>query len=524
MKSKNIYLWQLIMAIALFSLISTLLLSIFVSYKTNRETLVESSLEAGRAYAEKLANTIDFFVENMKDSFEMTSSEILPYLNSPATLAKKTDDLRMMSKLFNAVYIADTQGEILASSPAISAYTNIHIEPVAYNRVLRDGVAVVSSPFLSDSGVIQVSIMHPLSNSLGKSYGVLGGTISLEEDDFLGTILGNHFNDDGSFVYVVDRQGNVIYHPDPEQLFQSLSDDAAVAQLIKGMSGVEQVVGPDGKEMLAGFAYVPSLKWGIVSQRPLEIALSPLKDTLVQMILFSVPVVIVVFLLALFLSIYIARPLNKMATVADQSVHLRSGEHIEKVNVWYFESTQLKDAIYRSIEQLRRRVERYKQESALDYLTGLYNRRFLTQQLNLFEEDKTAYFVIFADIDRFKRINDTYGHVVGDEVLRYVADHIRQVLGNSSYGYRYGGEEFCIIMPDAVEATAFEIAEKLRVNLQDEVSPCGEKITVSLGIACYPESTNDYYDVINKADAAMYVAKRAGGNRTVIAERLQIHT
>src|SRR5690606_36744341 len=121
---------------------------------------------------------------------------------------------------------------------------------------------------------------------------------------------------------------------------------------------------------------------------------------------------------------------------------------------------------YRSIEQLRKRVERYKMDAALDFLTGLYNRRYLMQQLTLLEENKTPYFVIFIDIDKFKPINDNYGHVVGDKVLQFLAELIRKELGSQGYGYRYGGEEFCILLPNAKQEEAFRLSEHIRTELE----------------------------------------------------------
>lgn len=521
MKSRNIYLWQLILMIALLTLMLTLLSSIIVSYQMNKETLIDASQQESRAYAQKLADTIDMFMANVLDSFVENTKEILPFMGSIEYLNNKTNELHVMSKLFNTVFITNTRGEIIASSPEVGANFDIYLDEPTFHKTMDTKRVTLSDPFLSETGEINVSIMHPLVGSTGRAFGVLGGTISLQKKEFLGTILGNHFYYDGSYVYVINKSGKVLYHPDSSQLLNDIQGNEAVAKLMKGQSGVDRVINYEGQEMLVGYAYINSLQWGIVSQRPLEIALSPLKDTLVQMILFTVPVAVIVLILVWSLTMIIARPLNKLASVADQSVHLRSGENIEKVSVWYYESTQLKDAIFRSIEQLRQRVERYKQESALDYLTGLYNRRYLSQQLEMYEQDKTPYYVIFIDIDRFKRINDNYGHVVGDEVLQFLAEEIRELLGHDSYGYRYGGEEFCIVLPNASEHNAYDMAEKLRSTLEMKRSPSGEIMTISVGLAAYPQHTDDYYDVINQADAAMYVAKRAGGNRIAIAEQLE---
>jgi diguanylate cyclase (GGDEF)-like protein len=154
-----------------------------------------------------------------------------------------------------------------------------------------------------------------------------------------------------------------------------------------------------------------------------------------------------------------------------------------------------------------------------DSLTGLYVRRYfmvkLQEEIHRAERYDKIISVIMADLDRFKDINDTYGHDVGDRALEAISQFLQKNIRDVDTIARYGGEEFVMLIPDADKESAFSLAERLReelarVNL-DNLPP----ITISLGIATYPADGTDIDDLIKKADAAMYAAKKAGRNNSV---------
>lgn len=120
------------------------------------------------------------------------------------------------------------------------------------------------------------------------------------------------------------------------------------------------------------------------------------------------------------------------------------------------------------------------------------------------------------DIDYFKSINDNYGHLAGDQVLQQFAAFIKDTIRNTDYAARYGGEEFVIILPETSLQKAEELAERLR-KLTSELTIVLEqvtlKITISIGISCYPEHAQSYEHMLEVADSAMYQAKMSGRNR-----------
>ena len=162
-------------------------------------------------------------------------------------------------------------------------------------------------------------------------------------------------------------------------------------------------------------------------------------------------------------------------------------------------------------------IERVKQLAYLDGLTGIFNRRFF--ELRILEEIERArrygagMAVIMADIDQFKRLNDEFGHVLGDEVLRQVSSLFHQQVRKIDVVCRYGGEEFAILLTQTSAQHAINIAEKLRKIVANWQFPgVPRTVTISAGAAAFPDQGSTRDDLVRAADNALYAAKQAGRN------------
>jgi diguanylate cyclase (GGDEF)-like protein len=166
-------------------------------------------------------------------------------------------------------------------------------------------------------------------------------------------------------------------------------------------------------------------------------------------------------------------------------------------------------------------VDRVKQLAYLDGLTGIFNRRFF--ELRIMEEIERArrgglgMAVIMADIDQFKRLNDEFGHVLGDEVLRQVSSLFHQQLRKIDVVCRYGGEEFGILLTQVNPEQALSIAEKLRKMVEGWSFPgVPRTVTISAGAAAFPQHGTTRDELVRAADSALYAAKQAGRNRVCL--------
>jgi diguanylate cyclase (GGDEF)-like protein len=164
-------------------------------------------------------------------------------------------------------------------------------------------------------------------------------------------------------------------------------------------------------------------------------------------------------------------------------------------------------------------------EAIRDPLTNLYNRRYmeasLKREVQRAKRHNTSVGIIILDIDHFKRLNDTYGHEAGDVVLRELGALFQRHIRSEDIACRYGGEEFLLIMPEAPLEIIRHRAEELRIIVKDLLRIRWQKqtlaITVSLGVAAFPNHGYSVKNIVNAADAALYQAKSRGRNQVVVA-------
>lgn len=176
------------------------------------------------------------------------------------------------------------------------------------------------------------------------------------------------------------------------------------------------------------------------------------------------------------------------------------------------------------LDWFKSREESSRAEAMVDFLTNLPNRQYLA--VKLAEEIKRAnrygspFCVIMADVDNFKKVNDTYGHLAGDQVVIYVANLIRNQIRQSDMVFRFGGEEFCILTPETDLDGGIQLAQKLcdamgsqEVQVKTHSESINLQTTISLGVAQYRIDMDTEDSLLELADDALYKAKRAGRNQ-----------
>jgi diguanylate cyclase (GGDEF)-like protein/PAS domain S-box-containing protein len=179
-------------------------------------------------------------------------------------------------------------------------------------------------------------------------------------------------------------------------------------------------------------------------------------------------------------------------------------------------------------EALRASEQRFREQSLRDNLTGLYNRRYLYQSLTeLIEHAKTngsVVSVIFMDLDRFKSVVDTYGHLNGSRTIKEVATTIRETLEKPAYAVAYAGDEFVVVLPDFDHDQAVEQAKKIQARIKDRVFLRDQGLAVSIrssfGVATFPYHADDMTNLLATADHALFGAKDAGKDAVKSAKNI----
>ena len=167
-------------------------------------------------------------------------------------------------------------------------------------------------------------------------------------------------------------------------------------------------------------------------------------------------------------------------------------------------------------------MEALKEKNLTDSLTGLYNRKYLDEivekQLALDVKNGSIYAIMFLDIDYFKMVNDTYGHDIGDDILRKLAITMKKSIGANETLVRYGGEEFLILMKNATQESAKELANKINADFSKIIFNYGGDSfskTVSIGYSFFPTDTDQFWKCIKYADISLYEAKSTGRNKVI---------
>jgi len=168
--------------------------------------------------------------------------------------------------------------------------------------------------------------------------------------------------------------------------------------------------------------------------------------------------------------------------------------------------------------------EQMQKLAAVDPLTGLLNRRYgmirLREEYSKAVRSEGSLGIVMFDIDHFKKVNDTYGHLAGDRVLVHIARLVKPILREGDVLMRYGGEEFCAILPGASSEDSLKMAERIRFAIQESRVNYTEyeiQVTLSLGITSYPENNVEHeQELLSAADEALYISKESGRNKSSV--------
>jgi diguanylate cyclase (GGDEF)-like protein len=187
---------------------------------------------------------------------------------------------------------------------------------------------------------------------------------------------------------------------------------------------------------------------------------------------------------------------------------------------------QMAQSLQERDAELQKALRETRELAITDPLTGLHNRRYLWEllgrELLKARRNRTPVAAILADIDHFKRFNDTWGHEAGDLVLKRVADVIREHVRGSDIGCRYGGEELAVILPETALEVAVERAERIRRGIAGLRLEHGghrlDAVTSSFGVAIFPQHADNAEALLRAADEALYEAKKAGRDRVVVSQ------
>ncbi len=352
----------------------------------------------------------------------------------------------------------------------------------------------------------------------------------------------------GLEAFLFDREGNIIYAPDGQteryaSEGQRLPDLKSGKQIrLKGDIVAAVVPWKDGQEYLTAVVRLPArsavsdLGWYVVTSIPVKMAFAEVRDA--ALIVFGLAVMgcFVAAGLAWLAAGRLSEHLSVISSAAYEVTHghpgaqipvLHSSSDVHRLSSSLQSMTERLQHVNEQTEKLvrerTRELEAATRELAnlasTDPLTGLLNRRGFEPQwkqgLAFALRAGHPISALMVDIDHFKRVNDTHGHAVGDDVIRHLSRLLRERLRSTDVVARYGGEEFAAILPNTDAANALHVAQMLVDAMAEQPLPVVGPVTISVGVTTLLPGVPGEVDLLQQADEALYSAKRTGRNRAV---------
>jgi diguanylate cyclase (GGDEF)-like protein len=429
---------------------------------------------------------------------------------------------------YGRITVIDLGGRVLATSKSDEVKLGLPVDWVSTLRA--DGQVVGPAYWVAKSGKAKVIAAVPVKSGEGRLLGAVLAELDLTPmEELLRTLA----SDTAGAIYIVASNGAMVSSSNGLSAQRKARIPLeTLDQLRTQQDSVSQYTSLAGRQSIGVLQQVPQADWSVLAEVSSDAAFRELRRLRNIGLVFVAVLLLAAGLVAYALGIFIVRPLDRLtkgvAEVAggDLQVDLPAGGGAEVgylTTVFNHMVARLRegrrelDAINTTLKKKNEELERL---SVTDGLTGLANHRLLIQRLiqEGMRADTTGgeFAVLMADVDHFKQYNDEFGHPAGDEVLKRVADLLRESVRDIDCAARYGGEEFAVVMPEMSSDEAREVAERIGNRVATQNFP-GRAVTLSIGVAGFPHDADLPHAVIAAADRALYQAKREGRNRTVQA-------
>jgi diguanylate cyclase (GGDEF)-like protein len=496
---------------------------------------VDALKRSAREYAVSVAENVAYRVSREVDDFENALKRIINIFSSPgvstADKVELTKAIMVLESMdFIAVYDKNGKKQDIVSSAPITVPNRL---PEVVLRTAAEKDRYFGLVERSENNA-RVGILIPWWRG-ERIFAYLYTEIDIVDiSNYIRKISLSRLGAE-NLVSVFDRNGDVVLplSETRQEFLKSVLEQGFVAE----DSRLEDVLGSsfvathnytdkDQGKMLGALITIPDLSWAIFVQQPYESVYWSLGRMRRLSLLVGALSLCFAILLAFLISRYITRSIAKLThgvrQVANRNftvkVDINSRNEIGELAHTF---NQMVDELNTHRKDLEEKQKELELLARTDALTGLNNHRHfmdqLSREIKQASRIKSPLSVMILDLDNFKHINDTYGHLIGDRVISTIAELIRKHVRSTDIAARYGGDEFCVALPNTTAPGARGLAKKLREEIAGVVfSADGDgvfHVTCSIGMAQFRKGTKDSLMILKYADQALYKAKSGGRNQ-----------
>ena len=534
--------------ILVFALLATLIPSLtmgWLSYVQNTRVMTEKVTEGLQNATSHTARELDLWIKQrlyevrvFSSSYEVSenvekSARGRPRGKALQRLKAYLKSVREKFTDYEELMVINPKGRVVTTSAAKAGPVNL---PPNWLKQARAGDAIIGNAYWDDlHNKPAIKIAVPINAADGRLLGVLAAKLNFHTIE---TVMKRLAPGETGQMYLIDSEGRLITSSKkssaalmdtrlPEPVTQAMFDQRTLPL---------EYVSLEEERVLGSIALSSQWEWGVLAEIGKTEAYAETTRIRNLTLLITLGVLLVIGLSAYLLGVTIVRPLDRLAKGADQVANgnlsvevpvVGRGEVGYLTQVFNYMVGKLRQgqeelaAINNTLMMTNRELQEL---SITDGLTGLYNRRYmmdtLTNEVARAQRQNHHFSVLMIDIDYFKKYNDTYGHLAGDDLLMKVGSVFRESIRSMDFAARYGGEEFLVMLPEHGADGAMEVAERIRTKVASATT--GDKnrkdpVTVSIGVAAFPENGATPAALIASADAALYQGKELGRNRVILA-------
>ena len=301
-----------------------------------------------------------------------------------------------------------------------------------------------------------------------------------------------------------------------------VEDPAILKHLLASPGQIEDFSYPAGKRFVGVAEPLHELGWWLLIADDYNLVYRSLSDARYKALFVVLSFTLIIGLVAYNFSIRILKPLSALTNGATK---VAAGDLSVQLPIYLNDELGLTTRVFnKMVDELQQSHNLLEQMATTDTLTGLANRKqimnLLREHFKHFQRYETVFTIMMLDVDHFKNVNDTHGHLAGDAVLTNTAQTINNTLREIDCLGRYGGEEFLVILPQTDGHQATKSAERIRETVKESMTQYEDnalKVTVSIGVAVIEKTDHNEDDLINRADEALYLAKRNGRDQVALA-------